>query len=105
YKVDRSSMAASLEVRVPYLDNIVVDYALRLPLGDKSNSTFTHKAPLKKLLQQLAPHYQVTKPKKGFNFPLDKWLSTAWKEKTIGLVNSENLRSIGLNDREYLGAV
>ena len=105
YKVDRASMAASLEVRVPYLDNTIVDYALALPLHDKSNATFTHKAPLKALLQQLAPHYQVNKPKKGFNFPLDKWLSTAWKDKTIGLVNSANLRSIGLDDQVYLAAI
>lgn len=105
YKVDRASMAASLEVRVPYLDNAVIDYALTLSLNDKSNGIFNHKAPLKTLLQRLAPHYQVDKPKKGFNFPLDKWLSTAWKDKTIGLVNSANLRSIGLDEKQYLPVI
>lgn len=105
YKVDRASMAASLEVRVPYLDNIVVDYALAMPLSDKSNASHMHKAPLKALLQYLAPHYQINKPKKGFSFPLDKWLSTAWKEKTADIVDAESLRSVGLEGKAYLPVI
>lgn len=105
FKVDRASMAASLEVRVPYLDNDVVDYALSLPFHKKSNAVLNHKAILKQLLQHLAPHYQLNRAKKGFNFPLDKWLSTTWKEKTMDMIHKESLRSLQLNDRDYLPIV
>jgi len=105
YKVDRASMAASLEVRVPYLDNLVVDYALAMPFSKKSNNQFRHKAALKKLLQQLAPHYNVHRNKKGFNFPLDKWLRFGWKDKVYNLVTKENLVFLGLDEKVYLNMV
>jgi len=88
YKVDRSSMASSLEVRVPYLDNTVIDYALQLPLKSKSDGQFRHKAVLKHLLGRLAPHYQIDAPKKGFSFPLDTWLRGSWATLTQDLLTS-----------------
>ncbi|HRP31657.1 MAG TPA: asparagine synthase (glutamine-hydrolyzing) [Agriterribacter sp.] len=102
FKVDRASMAASLEVRVPYLDNAVVDYALGLPLQEKSNANYNHKAPLKHLLQQLAPHYALHRPKKGFSFPLNQWLSTTWKERAMDMIRKDSLHRMQLNDRKYL---
>ncbi|HEX4849881.1 MAG TPA: asparagine synthase C-terminal domain-containing protein, partial [Puia sp.] len=102
YKVDRASMASSLEVRVPYLDNKVIDYALALPFSFKSNSQFRHKAILKQLLQHLAPHYDIRRPKKGFNFPLERWLRSAWKDKVLGMVDKNCLQSFGLDDKIYL---
>ena len=105
YKVDRASMAASLEVRVPYLDNKVVDYALALPHSSKSNAVFTYKAILKELLQQLAPHYDINRPKKGFTFPLDKWLRFEWKELVFAHVNKENLYELSLDNKLYMNIV
>ena len=105
YKVDRASMAASLEVRVPYLDNAVVDYALSLPHRSKSNTKFKHKAVLKELLQQLAPHYDINRPKKGFNFPLDKWLRLEWKELVLSNINKESLTALSLDDKLYMNMV
>jgi asparagine synthase (glutamine-hydrolysing) len=102
YKVDRASMAASLEVRVPYLDNVVVDYAFSSSLDYKSNGQFKNKAPLKKLLLELAPHYDIYRPKKGFNFPLDKWLRLQWKSMVLSLVTKDNLLLLGLDDQVYL---
>ena len=105
YKVDRASMAASLEVRVPYLDNAVVDYALALAQLSKSNTKFKYKAILKELLQQLAPHYDINRPKKGFNFPLDKWLRFEWKELAFSSINKENLCALSLDDKLYMNMV
>jgi asparagine synthase (glutamine-hydrolysing) len=105
HKVDRASMAASLEVRVPYLDNTVIDYALELPIEYKSNQHFRHKAILKQLLQQLAPHYSIDRPKKGFSFPLNKWLRFAWKDLVLASVNKESVASLGLDDKIYLPMV
>lgn len=102
YKVDRSSMAASLEVRVPFLDNEVIDYALSLSFEEKSTSEFNSKAPLKKLLSDLAPHYDINRPKKGFSFPLDDWLRTEWKDIVMDNVTNKNLIDVGLEPKLYL---
>ena len=105
YKVDRSSMASSLEVRVPYLDNEVLEFALGMPLSEKSNAEFITKAPLKQLLSQLAPHYDLNRQKKGFSFPLRKWLKESWKDKVLAVVNRENLIHAGLDPAPYLKLV
>ena len=101
HKVDRASMAASLEVRVPYLDNEVVDYALGLPFQYKSNDEFKFKAIVKKLLTRLAPHYDVHRPKKGFNFPIDHWLRIEWRELALSILNEKNINDLGLDGRAY----
>jgi asparagine synthase (glutamine-hydrolysing) len=105
HKVDRASMAASLEVRVPYLDNTVIDYALSLPLSAKSDSVYRHKAILKKLLTRLAPHYPVDRPKKGFNFPLDSWLRNHWRDKARQLIDKDTLTDLGLEPKPYMDIV
>jgi asparagine synthase (glutamine-hydrolysing) len=105
YKVDRSSMASSLEVRVPYLDNEVLDFALSLPLSEKSNAVFPTKAPLKKLLATLAPHYIVDRPKKGFNFPLRSWLKDNWREQVLSTVDRGVLIEGGLEPKPYLNLI
>jgi asparagine synthase (glutamine-hydrolysing) len=105
YKVDRSSMASSLEVRVPYLDNEVVDYALAMPLHLKSNERFRTKAPLKELLMRLAPHYDINKPKKGFNFPLQKWLRENWKELVLSTINKNDLEDAGVDAKPLMDIV
>jgi asparagine synthase (glutamine-hydrolysing) len=102
YKVDRASMAASLEVRVPYLDNVVVDYALAASLESKSDKAFRNKSSLKKLLKHLAPQYDVRRTKKGFNFPLDKWMRFKWKDLILSMITKENLASLNLHERNYL---
>lgn len=105
YKVDRSSMATSLEVRVPYLDNRVLEYALHLGLDKKSNPRFRNKAILKELLVKLAPHYDVHRPKKGFSFPLKKWLKENWREQVQDLVNSRVLLELGLEPKEFIPVI
>jgi asparagine synthase (glutamine-hydrolysing) len=105
YKVDRASMAASLEVRVPFLDNVVVDFALSSSLQNKSNDQFGNKAHLKKLLLQLAPHYDIYRPKKGFNFPLDKWLRLQWKDLVLSMITRDNLILLDLDASLYLPMV
>lgn len=102
YKVDRSSMAASLEVRVPYLDNDVVQYALNLDFRHKSNKTFYNKAILKNLLLSLAPHFDVNRPKRGFTFPMEKWLKTHWHERVMASVTKSNLEDVGLRPAAFL---
>lgn len=72
-KVDRASMAASLEARVPLLDHRVLEVAWRL-----GPSALIHKGqskwPLRKLLYDLVPPALLDRPKTGFSVPLSKWL-------------------------------
>lgn len=105
YKVDRSSMATSLEVRVPYLDNTVLEYSLSLDLQKKSNSRFRNKAVLKELLVTLAPHYDPLKPKKGFSFPLKKWLKHNWKDQVRDSITKNALLGFGLDPDFFLSQV
>ncbi|MFM8648890.1 MAG: asparagine synthetase B family protein [Actinomycetota bacterium] len=72
-KVDRASMANSLEVRVPLLDPTVFDAAWRIPRVDlivKGDGKF----PLRHLLKTFLPDDLVDRPKKGFGVPLAEWL-------------------------------
>jgi asparagine synthase (glutamine-hydrolysing) len=96
YKVDRSSMAASLEVRVPYMENGIIDFALQTPLCLNSNNAFSQKALLKQLLLKLAPHYNISTLKKGFNFPLQKWLKKHWREDIYSVVSDTTLDTLGI---------
>ncbi len=74
-KIDRASMANSLEARVPYLDHEVVEFFCRVPLDLKFK-----RLRLKKLFKKLALRYLppeiVHRPKKGFGMPIAKWLLT-----------------------------
>jgi asparagine synthase (glutamine-hydrolysing) len=97
YKVDRGSMAVGLEVRVPYLDNEVIDASLRMPLSSKSTPTDPRKAPLRGLLAHLAPHYDFHLPKKGFNFPVRDWLATYWHDRVQSLITRDLAIEAGLD--------
>lgn len=72
-KVDRASMAHSLEVRVPFLDHEVVEYAARIPACYKLHKG-EGKYILKKALARLLPADVLHRPKMGFSLPLARWL-------------------------------
>jgi len=75
-KVDRASMACSLEVRVPLLDHRVVELAASLPMRLKLRR-LTTKYVLKRALSGVLPHDVLVRPKKGFGVPLGRWFRGA----------------------------
>jgi asparagine synthase (glutamine-hydrolysing) len=77
-KVDRSTMAASLEVRVPFLDHDLVDYVIRIP-GQRKMPWGRKKWLLKRALHGLVPDDVLYGPKTGFNVPFGYWLRTSLK--------------------------
>lgn len=79
-KVDRASMYNSLEVRVPFLDNDVLEQAWKLPTEVKVQKD-QGKIILKKLLKEYIPESYFARPKMGFGIPLDKILRTSLKSK------------------------
>lgn len=77
-KVDRASMAASLEVRVPFLDNRIIRFAHSLPDEYLMNQS-QQKIILKQLLHKYLPANIINAPKTGFHIPIKVWLKTKWK--------------------------
>lgn len=81
-KVDRMSMATSLEARVPLLDHILVEYIASLPHSYKVKGTTT-KYILKKAMQGLVPDDILYRKKQGFNVPLNEW----FRNDLVGLAS------------------
>jgi asparagine synthase (glutamine-hydrolysing) len=71
-KVDRTSMAHGLEVRSPFLDHELVDFAFRLPPSTKVRG-MSLKRVLKTAVADLLPPELLNRPKHGFGVPLDRW--------------------------------
>jgi asparagine synthase (glutamine-hydrolysing) len=94
-KVDRASMAFSLEVRVPLLDHRVVAFTARIP--DRLNyRNGKGKYLLRKLLARYVPEALFDRPKMGFGVPIDGWLRNDLKELLLDYLSPERLKKEGL---------
>jgi asparagine synthase (glutamine-hydrolysing) len=100
-KVDRASMAVSLEVRVPLLDHRVVEYTSTLP-GTINFRNGTGKYLLKKLLAQYVPTEFFERPKAGFGVPIYRWLREDLKELLLDHLSSERMKKEGLFDHNLV---
>lgn len=93
-KVDRASMAYSLEARVPLLDHRIVEFAGRLPLEYKFRGR-EQKYLLKRVLYRLLPRKLVDRPKMGFGVPLDRWFRGELRSLVREYLDAERLRREG----------
>jgi asparagine synthase (glutamine-hydrolysing) len=101
-KVDRASMANSLEVRVPLLDYTLVEWAARLPPALKLNNG-KGKYVLKSALEPYVPQDILYRPKQGFSVPLAAWFRGPLRERLIQALRDPLLGDAGLFDMRFVG--
>jgi asparagine synthase (glutamine-hydrolysing) len=100
-KVDRASMAVSLEVRAPFLDHRVAEFAASLPSNYKLHGQKT-KYILKKAVDELLPRFVTRRGKKGFGVPVAEWLKFKLKPLARDLLSPERVRRAGVFNPDYV---
>ena len=90
-------MAAGVEVRVPFLDLDLVEFAARIPPRFKQRGG-TGKWVLKKAMEPYLPHDVIYRPKSGFGAPLRRWMRNELRELLGDMLSEESLRRRGLFD-------
>lgn len=93
-KVDRASMAYSVEIRSPFLDYRLVELARKLPMNFKFRDNKTKRI-LKDILSNYIPEDVFNLPKSGFSIPLDKWIENELKDeidKSVTIKSFENVQ-------------
>jgi asparagine synthase (glutamine-hydrolysing) len=100
-KVDRASMACSLEVRAPFLDHELVEFVMGLPSKLKLKGS-TSKYILKNAMKNRLPDDIIKRPKKGFGVPIAKWVKGPLKELFQDLLSSERIKRGGFLNSEYV---
>jgi asparagine synthase (glutamine-hydrolysing) len=100
-KLDRASMAVSLEARAPFLDHELVEFAWRLPAQLKIRSG-QGKWVLRQLLARYLPKSLFERPKMGFAIPVDAWLRNPLRDWAEAMLDPSRLGSHGLLDTEAI---
>src|SRR5436190_8683811 len=90
-RVDKITMATSVEARVPFLDHHLIEYAMNLPRELKIKGQ-TGKHILKRALESILPHEVLYKPKRGFGAPVHEWFRGAEGEPLIQQLLNSSIR-------------
>ncbi len=97
---DRMTMSASLELRPPFLDPRIIEFALQLDPSVKLHKR-TNKWPVREVARRYVSASLIDRPKIGFRVPLDKWLRTDLYEPVRALLDPKSNRSHSYINSEY----
>lgn len=101
-KVDRASMAVSLEARTPFLNREVMQLAWSMPMAQKASDGVGKKV-LRELLKEFVPTHLMDRPKAGFALPIGRWLRGPLADWAESLLSEEALdRSDALNSKKVM---
>ena len=103
-KTDRSSMANSLEARVPILDHKVVEFAASIPPELKLKG-FQTKYILKKAMVPLLPKKVLYRKKQGFSIPMTSWLKNELNEMVLDILSPYELKKAGYFNPDYVNHI
>ena len=104
YKCDRMSMAHSLEVRPPFLDHRIVEFAAHLPASLKIYGRST-KHVLRELVRRKLPRAILQRPKEGLDIPAHDWLRGPLRSLMLDALSPESVRQAGLFSPEAIGVL
>ena len=100
-KVDRTSMATSLEVRVPLLDYKLVEFAFSLPADYKLRGNTT-KWFFKSAMEGVLPERIIHRRKEGFSIPIKNWLKDELKDLMMEYLSPQRIKQGGLFNPAYV---
>lgn len=100
-KIERGSMFTSLECRAPFLDHRIAEFAARLPIDYKIDSSGRKKL-IRDLTYRYIPKSLIDKPKTGFTVPWENWVRTYMKKYVCETLSEGNIRNSGLNIDESM---
>lgn len=100
-KVDRMSMAVSLEARAPLLDHKLIDFVTGIPASLKL-AGFETKHLLKKAIEDLVPHEILHRPKQGFGVPIQEWINRELRSRLRETLTEPRTRQRGYIDAHYV---
>jgi asparagine synthase (glutamine-hydrolysing) len=102
-KVDRASMAVSLECREPFLDHRLAEFAFSLPM-EFHYAKGEHKRLLKHVLSQWISEPILAAPKRGFVIPLYEWMHGPWRPLVREYLSPERVRAVGVLDERVVAS-
>ena len=94
-KVDRASMANSLETRTPFLNSEIIEFASNMPIKYKIKD-LKGKLVLRNILKKFVPENLYERPKMGFGIPLNKWLKSGLKDWVFDTLNFDKIKRQGI---------
>ena len=100
-KVDRMSMATSLEARVPLLDHKLIDYVMRIPSDLKLKGAET-KYIFRRAVRGLVPDQILDRPKQGFGVPISEWINSQLRERMRETLGGKRFAERGYFQSEYI---
>jgi len=103
-KVDRMSMAVSLEARAPLLDHKLIEFVTRVPAALKLAGLET-KHLLKRAVRDLVPAEILNRPKQGFGVPIQEWINQQLRSRIRDTLSDARTKQRGYIDSHYVGVL